>query len=489
MSIRLSFGQSQRQEQKQIMTQRLIQSMELLQLPLQQLEERVETELQTNPVLEPLDSDSRNDVYDVPSGKEQEPARPHDSENSQDEFRTANDFAETYADTLDEAPIRSQNWLEEAQQRHQDVIDNAMSRGETLEEHLRAQLDWFELAPEERNLCEIIVENLDRFGYLSVPLEELCNRTEGSSLDDWRKALAVIQSMDPPGIGARTIPESLLLQLPADVPNRDFVRLLIQRHFDDILHNRIPLIMRETGRSVSQIEEGIAEIRKLNPRPGAEFDDQTSQAVVPDVFVEKGDDGTWIVDVNDGNLIRLGINSEYAAMLKEKGMDKDAKEYLRRNIGQARWLIDALKQRKLTLLRVAKAIVRHQIDFFEIGPEKLRPLKMQQIADELGIHIATVSRACGDKWLQGPRGIYPLKSFFSGAVKTDFTLDDVTSGAVKTKIEELIDAEDKTNPLSDEEIVGKLKEGGIDISRRTVAKYRDALQIPSSRQRRKFGSP
>ena len=497
MSMRVSLGQSQRQEQKQILTQRLIQSAELLQLPLQQLEERIETELETNPVLEVLDSASEYNAEDDAEDADQFDSEPSDRNrlpeseekalDGAEEFDRIRDFSETYADTIDEAPIRSQNWLEEAAQRHQDMISNLVSRSETLEEHLLGQLAWFDLDETQKQACETIIGNISPNGILETPIEELWGENpDQAQRETWQSALKTVQSMDPPGVGARSVQEALLLQVSEETPNSPLVRRLLEKHFEDILHNRIPLIVRETGYTKEQVEEGIAEIRKLNPYPGSGFDEETSPAILPDLYVFRREDGKWDVDINEGNQIRLGISSEYKAMLKEKQTDREAKDYLRKNIGQAQWFIEALRQRKITLLRVGQAIVRHQTDFFEIGPEKLRPLKMQQVADELQIHIATVSRACDGKWMQGPQGTYALRSFFSGAVKTESDTDELTSRSVKIKIKALIDKEDKKAPLSDEEIVSRLKSEGIGISRRTVAKYRDALAIPSSRQRKEW---
>ena len=508
MSMRISLGQTQNQQQKQILTQRMIQSMELLQLPIQQLEQRIETELETNPTLEIDDGTDETEPFDEgdsPQSESDEPSRededPKEEESSSDDddaeegessdgetaeegdFQLVSDFSETYSDTIDEDPVRSQNWLEEAAQRHQDMIGNIASRGETLEDHLRGQLPWFDLTDRQKEICETIIGNINHNGLLETPLEELWGEdADETEKEIWKKGLQTIQSMDPPGVGARTVAEALLLQVTDETPHHETVRRLLERHFDDILHNRIPLIGKETGYTKEEIEEGIGQIRKLNPHPGSDFDEDTTPVVIPDLIVSKGRDGRWEVDINEGGQIRLGISSEYKSMLKNEKTDNETKEYLRSNIGRAQWFIEALRQRKMTLLRVGQAIVRHQNDFFELGAENLRPLKMQQIADELGIHITTVSRACSGKWLAAPTGLYPLKSFFSGAVKSDS--DELSSSSVKSRIKEMIDGEDKKNPLSDEEIAARLKEKGADISRRTVAKYRDELKIPSSRQRK-----
>ena len=487
MNMRISLGQTQSQQQKQILTQRMIQSMELLQLPVQQLEQRIKAEADTNLVLEinddtaEFDSESFDEGNSPPS--ESDLLSRNEKNAGEEDFQLVNDFAETYADTIDEAPVRSQNWLEEAAQRHQDLISNIASRGETLEEHLLDQLPWFDLTDRQKEACEMIIGNLDRNGLLKAPLEELWGQNaDDSEKEVWKKALQTVQAMDPAGVGARSAAEALLLQVTDETPHREIARLILERHFDDWIHNHIPLISKKTGYTTEEIEEGIREILKLNPYPGSDFDEVTEPTVTPDLFVRRGEDGRWDVDINEGNQIRLGINSEYKAMLKEREVDRDTKDRLRKDIGRAQWFIEALRQRKMTLLRVGQAIVRHQNDFFERGPKHLRPLKMQQIADELGIHIATVSRACNDKWLEAPTGLYPLKSFFSGAVKSES--DELSSRSVKNRIKEMIDGEDKKAPLSDEEIASRLKSQGAEVSRRTVAKYRDELKIPSSRQRK-----
>ncbi len=472
MNMRISLGQTQSQQQKQILTQRLIQSMEILQLPIQQLEDRIKAEVDANPFLESLTDES-----------ESEPDENSRNEPAEDDSGEFEDLDETDFNSFDDEPIRSRSQLEEDAQNHQDLISSTASQGETLQEHLLAQISWFDLTDCEKAACEMIIGNLDHDGLLTVQLDELW----GENADEtekgiWQTALKTVQSMDPPGVGARSVSERLLLQVTDQTPHHEIIRLILERYFAPDVSKKVSLIARETGYTKEEIEKGLAEISKLNPHPGSDFDDRIIPSVVPDLYVYKGEDGRWEVDINDGNRIRLGINSEYKEMLREKETDRETKDFIRKHIGQGEWFIEAIRQRRMTLLRVGQAIVRHQSDFFDFGPERLRPLKMQQIADELGVDISTVSRACSDKWLTSEIGIYPLKSFFSGAIPSGS--DELSASAVKSRIKEMIDREEKQNPLSDEEITARLKKERIEISRRAVAKYRDELRIPNSRDRK-----
>ena len=497
MDMRFSFEQSQRQEQKQILSPRMIQSMELLQLPLLQLEERIEQELQANPLLERADETAPDEEIGPDSEKEEAERIPVEKEDeihirdegdNSDDFRTADEFAKLYSDTIDERPTRSQNWLDEAQARHHDFEGNIADREETLEEHLAAQLGWFELSPEVRAFCEKIIGNLDRNGYLLLDPEGLLDQ---NATDEERKiceeALGVVHQLEPKGVGARNLKEALLLQLDSDFPDVEAARTLIEHYLPDLEGNRLPLIAKKTGYSLERIEAALQAIRRLNPRPGASFSEQAAPPVLPDVYVERDDDGLWRARVDSGPGDSLAINADYLKMLKDKATNSETKEYLRKNVSGAQWLIDSVAQRKATLLAVAQAIVDYQRDYFELGPEALRPLKMQDVAEKVQIDVSTVSRTCSGKWLQSPRGVDPFKRFFTGSLASaDENGGELATETVKAKLRELIDAEDKKNPLSDEELVKKMADAGVHISRRTVAKYRDTLNIPSSRQRKQW---
>jgi len=261
------------------------------------------------------------------------------------------------------------------------------------------------------------------------------------------------------------------------------LRALILNHLEDIEHNRLPAIQRRTGFDLHVIKEAIGELRHLNPHPGSRFAADNIPYVVPDIIVERSEDGEYTVRLVDDWVPNVYISKRYIELYRDKGADPKAKEYLKKKITAAQWLLESIEQRRNTLEKVTKAIIKHQRAFLEKGPEHIEPLKMQQIADQVGVHVTTVSRAVDDKWVQTPRGIFPLKRFFGGGTQTA-SGEEVAWETIKQKLLELIDKEDKSNPLSDEDLVAKLNEAGYPVARRTVTKYRKMLNIPSSRQRK-----
>jgi RNA polymerase sigma-54 factor len=296
-----------------------------------------------------------------------------------------------------------------------------------------------------------------------------------------------LQKLDPPGVGARTLEECLLLQLTPETPHRDVLRVLILHHMDDLYHNRLPIIQRRTGFDLTTIKEAMEALKHLNPKPGSQFNAENIPYVVPDIAVERTEAGEYEVRLLDDWTPSIYISRRYLEMYRDKGMSPKDKEYFKRKIQAAQWLMESIEQRRSTLQKVTKAIIRHQRAFLDRGPEFIEPLKMQQIADDVGVHVTTVSRAVDDKWVQTPRGIFPLKRFFGGGTKTD-SGEDVAWETIKQKLLEIIGKEDKANPLSDEDLVAKLHEAGYPVARRTVTKYRKMLNIPSSRQRKDWGA-
>ncbi|MDZ4688390.1 MAG: RNA polymerase factor sigma-54, partial [Planctomycetaceae bacterium] len=290
--------------------------------------------------------------------------------------------------------------------------------------------------------------------------------------------------LDPPGVGARDARECLLLQIKEDTPYRDILVTLISAHLEDLAQNRLPLIQRKTGYSLDQIKEALEELRKLNPFPGTGFEERPVQTVKPDLFVELDDNGKYVVRLEDEFTPRLRISKRYQQMLRD-GADAQTKEFIKRKIDSAKWLIESIEQRHNTLKRVAQAIVDRQTEFLDHGPEAIVPLKMQQIADVVGVHVTTVSRAVDDKWIQTPRGLYPLKRFFGGGTTTD-SGEEVAWDIIRIKLKAIVDNENKDDPLSDDALVDELAKQGYTLARRTVTKYRKALDIPSSRQRRAY---
>ncbi|MCH7993881.1 MAG: RNA polymerase factor sigma-54 [Planctomycetes bacterium] len=300
-----------------------------------------------------------------------------------------------------------------------------------------------------------------------------------------REALTLVQSFDPPGVGARDVEECLLLQLRRGSGDTAYERRLIEHHFDDLLNNRLPKVAKETGTSLDRVKEALEAIALLNPKPGALYDrNEQLRYILPDVIVEEVD-GEYVVRLNDSSTPRLRISRNYMELMRAEKRGSATRDYIREKIQSAKWLIDAIEQRRNTLYKIAVQIVRIQRNFWEKGVSSLKPLMMQEVADRIGMHVSTVSRALADKWMQTPRGLFPMKYFFTGG----FDAPDGSSQSnrsVKNRIQKMVDTEDKKTPLSDQEIASRLKVDGIEIARRTVAKYREKIGILSSRQRKEY---
>ena len=488
--MRLSFGQEQRLVQKQVLAPRMIQSMEILQLPLIELQERIDQEMNENPLLEMRENDpdlpeGTNDREnpDAPSSEERELVVDETTNNEAD-FERLMQLNDDVPDHFDEVPRRSINRMEEDAQRKHDAMANVTSRPLTLHEHLMAQLGELEVDDVPRAYVELIIYNLDTNGYVQGQLEDLLPAAAtADQVALMHKALAFIQQLDPTGVGARDLRECLLLQLKPGLAHADEMKALVSGHLTDLAENRLPTIERKTGYSIETIQAAWAELRKLNPHPGASFGDKFVPTITPDVIVEKLEDGTYQIRLEDGRTPSLRISEHYKRRWSSGQASAEEKEFIKRKVNSAQWLIDSIQQRRNTLTRVAQAIVDHQAQFLDEGPEHIEPLKMQQIADKVGVHVTTVSRAVDDKWIQTPRGIYPLKRFFvGGTVSADG--EEVTWDAIRIKLQELVDGEDKRKPYSDDELVKELQRHGLKVARRTVTKYRQKMGIPSSRQRR-----
>jgi RNA polymerase sigma-54 factor len=493
--MRFGLGQElrpvQTQQQKLILAPRMIQSMEILQLPILALQERIEQELQENAVLELEESDpdlpeqtEERENPDQPTTNEQELVV-DDKSGNKDDFERLLEMSDDWGpDYFEERPRLSSNRIDEDSERQHDAMANMVDRPVTLQDYLREQLRYFELDELTRQMAERILYALDDNGRLPVPLEDLVDVTAADEqLQAARRALMIIQRLEPPGVAARDLRECLLLQLTPHMAFYDELKNIIANHLDDLESNKLPAIQRRTGYSLQMIQTVIGELKKLNPKPGSEFNSTPAPSVLPDVFVDRLENGTYRVRMEEGDLPRLFISPYYRRMLRGEDTPQETREYIKRKINSAQWLIESIDQRRNTLRKVAQAIVDHQTEFLEKGPEFIHPLKMQQIADKVGVHVTTVSRAVDDKWVQTPRGIFALKRFFGGGTAAADG-SEVAYDAVRLKLQEIIDHEDKKNPFSDDELVKELARNGIKVARRTVTKYRKAMKIPSSRQRR-----
>jgi RNA polymerase sigma-54 factor len=475
---------------RQVMAPRMIQSMEILQLPLMALQERIDQELIENPVLvdlrETATPEGEGEGETEAGEPEVEAAAPEAPVESIEETPETEGFDDEWDDAFAEMHRKSRAALSEEADRKHDAMQNMAERPRSLHDDLSDQLSFLDCDPTVHALAEYIIFNLDEHGYLRQDLSDVQRDFGGHATPDQvEEALALVQKLDPPGIGARNLRECLLLQLTPDVPMRDVLRVLISNHLDDLQQNRLPVIEKKTGLSIETIKEALEHLHRLDPRPGARYSAEAPPYVIPDLSVEPDEHGKYQVRLLDEHTPQLSISRMYQKLLKNKQADPAAREFIQKKIQSARWLIESIEQRRSTLLKVARAIIEHQKDFLDKGPEAIQPLKMQQIADQVGVHVTTVSRAVDDKWVQTPRGIFSLKRFFGGGTTTADG-EEVAWDSIKQKLLEVIAKEDKANPLSDEEIVEELGKSGLPVARRTVTKYRKALRIPSSRQRKQF---
>ena len=475
---RMEISLQPRLEQRLKMAPQIIQSIEILQLPLMALQERIEQEQMENPLLE-LEEMAEPEETPVEARELTRAEKAEVSDDLQRIERVSDDFHDYFWQTHARVP-RNPDKDEKLE-----AIQNSPGPEPSLRDHLEEQLRFLDLAPRVRETAEAIINNLDRDGRLCFPLEEIA-----SSLDDpptvevAEKALAVIQLLDPVGVGARDLVECLLLQLEASDPDYQLQRDLVMNHLADIEANRFPRIIKRTGRDLADIKLAVASICMLNPAPGQMYDNEIVPTVAPDVHVEMVD-SVHEVRLDDSSLPRVRINPEYRQLLTEEAAGSPTRQFLQKKMESARWLIDSIQQRRRTILKVSREIVAAQKGFMNHGLSHLRPLKMQEVADVIGMHVATVSRAIRHKYMQTPRGLFPLRFFFTGGTQA-VGGEMQTWDAVREKIRRAIENEDKSNPLSDEEIVKRLTEDGITLARRTVTKYRKAMNIPTSRQRKRY---
>jgi len=506
--MHLNISQQMKMSQQMKLAPRMIQSMEILQLNMMALNERIEQELVENVTLERVEKErdtpvAQPDAVDFSPPVDDREARElrKDVENRElvagNEKNNESDFerlleisSEWSEDNVGfGSSQRSSNQISDDMDRQHDVMSNMIARPQSLHEYLLEQFSFFSIAPVMRQFGEYLIQHLDHNGRMQSMLPEIAqqfNRLYEHQLtnEQAEEVLKMIQHSDPPGVGARDHREMLLLQVEDHMPFHDVVATLIRDHLEDIAFNRLPLIQKATGYSLDLIKVGIEQIQTLNPYPGRGFEQRPVQRVTPDLALEQDDTGRYVVRLLDEYVPELRISPRYTKMLKENPT-QETRDWIRRKIESARWLIESIEQRYNTLRKVAQEIIDHQHEFLDKGPEYIQPLKMQQIADRVGVHVTTVSRAVDEKWIQTARGLFPLKRFFGGGTQSS-TGEDVAWDTIRIKLQELIDKEDKTDPLSDDALVDALATQGITLARRTITKYRKQMEIPSSRQRREY---
>ncbi|MGE5716924.1 MAG: RNA polymerase factor sigma-54 [Acidobacteriota bacterium] len=514
LSLRLS--------QRLVMTPTLQQAIKLLQMTRLELQDVVNQELVSNPVLEEQDPESPG-TPDEDSGaaetRERELAEtpgqaPGSAEGEPGEAEAGPEAAaagasdppapepvveapsETLQDALGDIDLEAYfgDYMDStataprmSEQAEEFSLENRADAPPGLEAHLTEQLGVSDAPPGVRGACGFLIGNVDPDGCLRVTLDEVCAAVP-CSMETAEKALALLQSFDPCGVGGRDLAEILLLQARAANIATPLLVELVTHRFAELGSKPAALLARQMNVPVEEIQQALDWIRSLDPKPGRAYDSSRTIYVEPDVAVVKVED-EYVVLFNDDGLPRLRVSALYRRMLlaRDGALDGEGKSYLREKMRAAQWLLKSLDQRKRTIVRVAESIVKKQHEFFDYGVAYLKPLVLRDVAEDIGMHESTVSRVVSNKWMATPRGLVPMKFFFHSAIASSMG-EDVSSLAVKGKIRSLVEAEDPAHPLSDARLAELLLRDGIRIARRTVAKYREELRIPASSIRR-VGEP
>ena len=473
---------TQKLTQKLVMTPQLRQAIKILQLPRGELDTLIDEELAENPVIERVTEDEA--IFDDGRGRGEEPPRTaaQDANTDQIDWQT---YLSTYNNNTD-MPAPPPTGDEDAEGERHNAPEDRLPRPESLAEHLSWQLRFRTLTKTEEGLASLIIGNLDVDGYLAASVEELAE-SAGVRPEEVERVLRIVQACDPLGVGARDLQECLLLQLHAarhdgNAPGASLLCLtttIVRQHLQSLEGRRYDRLAKALNVPAAEIRRAVKLITALEPKPGRNYGDGDIRYVTPDVYVHKiGDE--YRVTLNEEGLPRLKVSHAYRHLLTQDG---EAKEYVQEKLRAAAWLIKSIHQRQRTLLMVAESLVKFQQDFLNYGVSQMRPLVLRDVADDIGAHESTVSRAIAGKYIATSRGLYPLKKFFTTGLKRHYG-QDVSAESVKARIRALIEQEDPYKPLSDEAIAKTLSRSHIRIARRTVAKYREGLHILPSAKRK-----
>jgi RNA polymerase sigma-54 factor len=470
--------------QKLVMTPSLQQAIKLLQMTRMELDTLLTQELVENPVLE----ESSDVVEDeAPPREEERPEPPNGEELNHGESMENIDLDAYFGDYWEGSGHSSM-----MEEREEPPIENSLTREPDLYDHLLWQLHMAEVTPRQREIAELIIGNLNPDGFLVATAEEIRamgdDQERGYSMEEVQEALELVRSFDPPGVACHDLPESLLRQMDhLGVPSDSLARRMVSEAWDLFLRRQFPAVAKKLGTELSELEDAVELVRGLETHPGRKFSTERTHYIEPDVFVRRVSD-EYVIQLNDDGLPRLRVSRAYRRMLqsmRSEGRQSEAQQFIKDKIRSAVWLIKSLDQRQRTIYKVASSIVRQQREFLDKGIEHLRPMVLRDVAEDIGMHESTVSRVVSNKYMHTHRGLFPMKFFFHSGIDREYG-DNISSLTVKRKIEQLIQAEDPKRPLSDSELMRILNREGIQIARRTVAKYRDELSIPSSTDRKQI---
>jgi RNA polymerase sigma-54 factor len=496
MKTGLQQSTSLRQELK--INPRLYQAMDLLYMPLLDLQQHLKQELLTNPFLELVEPEDE-EAEAAEDGEET--AEPENLEEAQaaaepEPEKSGDDDIDWEGVLLDGFETGGQR--EETEQR--EWYEPVTVASHDLSDHLKEQVALLDLTPRQSLLAEEFIGNIDESGHLAATLDEIRDGVNevlvraAEELDvpaatpfsdeEVLAMLRIIQDLDPPGVGARNLRECLLLQLAAQGAQGTLAWRLVDEAFEELIAHRWSEVSKRFGISAQEVQAAADEVARLDPKPGLRFAAASEDYIMPDLVIDKID-GQYHVFLNDGNLPRLKLSRSYQELARDrKHFDSESKDFIASKLNSANWMIQAIEQRRQTMLKVMHFIVDRQRDFFERGIQYLKPLTLREVADAVGMHESTVSRVTNEKFVQTPRGVLPLKFFFSSGLSTSDG-DDVSARGIKDQIEKLVAGEDPKNPLTDQAIVDVIQRSGVQIARRTVAKYRDQLGILPARMRKR----
>jgi RNA polymerase sigma-54 factor len=488
--MRQGLSQNTQLKQELKINPRLYQAMDLLYMPLLDLQQHLKQELLNNPFLDMVepeeDEEDEGDVQEESANPESEPEKDEKGEI---------DWEEILLDGFDAGGRREEH--EEREYYEPVTVDSR-----DLSDHLRDQVSLLDLTPRQMYLADEFIGNINEDGYLACGLDKILEGVNESvqkvaedserelpdvplyTMPEAEAMLGIVQSLDPPGVGARDLRECLMLQLREAGLEHSVPYRLVRDCFDELIAHRWSEISKRFGISPVDVQKAADEIAKLDPKPGLVYSDASDNYIIPDLIVDKID-GKYHVFLNDANLPRLKLSKAYQEIARDKKkFDGENKEFISNKLNSANWMIQAIEQRRQTMLKVMNYIVERQREFFEKGVQFLKPLTLREVAEVINMHESTVSRVTNEKFVQTPRGVLPLKFFFSSGLSTTAG-EDVSARGIKAQIQKLVSEENPKHPLTDQAIVNILKESGVQIARRTVAKYRDQLGVLSARMRKR----
>jgi RNA polymerase sigma-54 factor len=487
--LKPGLNQSTQLRQELKINPRLYQAMDLLYMPLLDLQQHLKQELLNNPFLDLVEAEEEEEDQE---GEAEEPAQAETEDDRSGEI----DWEEILLDGFDTAGGRREEHEEK------EYFEPVTVATRDLSDHLRDQVSLLELTPRETLLADEFIGNINDDGYLACGIEDIVRALNevvtraaedaGRDIEDLplyteeegQKMLATVQSLDPPGVGAQDLRECLLLQLKEAGLEQSVPYRLVRDCFEELINHRWSEISKRFGISAGDVQKAADEIAKLDPKPGLQYGSRDDNYIIPDLIVEKIDD-RYHVFLNDANLPRLKLSRAYQEIARDKKkFDGENKEFISNKLNSANWMIQAIEQRRQTMLKVMNYIVERQREFFEKGIQYLKPLTLREVAEVINMHESTVSRVTNEKFVQTPRGVLPLKFFFSSGLATSDG-EDVSARGIKAQLQKLVQEEDPKHPLTDQAIVNILRESGVQIARRTVAKYRDQLGVLSARMRKR----